>query len=267
MLCNFLMSYSSASSRMSSSPSLDLQSSGSEYLPDPETKRRGRRRRSPFELTSEESLDTAAPPECQTLPARRKRKRTKFGCSLCPAVVINLLRHLREVHEVGVQKNVTSKTGYKYRICPMANCGRYLARLKIHLKRVHHLRDEDAERYFLQADTVTRPASPAKEGYKKMHISLRHDLNFIAFSTSQLFHFLFLRKKKRKRRNPPSSPSTSSSTDKEPPRKKQRGRVSRLTPATGATSNRDRTREQDISRDPPPRRQGSFTRVSVSFIT
>ena len=136
MLCNFLMSYSSASSRMSSSPSLDLQSSGSEYLPDPETKRRG----------------------------RRKRKRTKFGCSLCPAVVINFLRHLREVHEVGVQKNVTSKTGYKYRICPMANCGRYLALLKIHLKRVHNLRDEDAERYFLQADTVTRPASPAKEG-------------------------------------------------------------------------------------------------------
>lgn len=116
MLCNFLMSYSSASSRMSSSPSLDLQSSGSEYLPDPETKRRGRRRRSPFELTSEESLDTAAPPECQTLPERRKRKRTKFGCSLCPAVVINLLRHLREVHEVGCKKMSPPKqdtsTGY-----------------------------------------------------------------------------------------------------------------------------------------------------------
>ena len=100
-------------------------------------------------------------------------------------------------------------------------------------------REEDAERYFLQANTVTRPA---------YHIFLRHDLYLITYLTSQVLSFFYLRKNKRKRRNqsPPSSQSTFSSSssfmDKEPRRKKHRGRLSRLNPTDGSLPNPDQTR-------------------------
>ena len=71
-----------------------MQSLVSKHLPDLERRRsdrtRGRkeapRERSPIELTSEESLNTTAPPVSLTPSARQRRKtRAKRGCSLCPA--------------------------------------------------------------------------------------------------------------------------------------------------------------------------------------
>ena len=123
-------------------------STGQDSVPDSneevESEERGRpRERVPIKnrrvvSSSEDDLPDLPPPRKQP-----PKKRSKKECPRCAALVINLPRHMREVHKMKPKVPMTDTGGYIIRMCAYPGCGRKICRLRQHLKSVHKMENEE----------------------------------------------------------------------------------------------------------------------------
>ena len=87
--------------------------------------------------SSEDDLPDLPPPRKQP-----PKKRPKKECPRCAALVINLPRHMREVHKMKPKVPMTDSAGYIIRRCAYPECGKQICRLRKHLKSVHKIENE-----------------------------------------------------------------------------------------------------------------------------
>ena len=91
------------------------------------------------------------------LPPPRKqppKKRPKKECPRCAALVINLPRHIREVHKMKPKVPKRDRRGYIIRTCAYPGCGKQICRLRQHLKSFHEMKNEQ------QIKSVLRDSRP-----------------------------------------------------------------------------------------------------------
>ena len=91
------------------------------------------------------------------LPSPRKqppKKRSKKECPRCAALVINLPRHMREVHKMKPKVPMTDRGGYIIRRCAYPGYGKQISRLRQHLKSFHEMKNEQ------QIKSVLRDSRP-----------------------------------------------------------------------------------------------------------
>ena len=110
--------------------------------------------------------------------------RRKFTCATCSAEVVNLPRHLRQVHQksaVDIRRETSENQyragGLRKRKCPVSGCGAMIVHPTKHLQKAHHLSRRES-----QAMSSGRGGSR----YSKVSISLK-DLLFLANNMNCLF--------------------------------------------------------------------------------
>lgn len=87
--------------------------------------------------SSEDDLPDLPPPRKQP-----PKKRPKKECPRCAALVINLPRHMRQVHKMKPKVPMTDRAGYIIRTCAYPGCGKQICRLREHLKSVHKMENK-----------------------------------------------------------------------------------------------------------------------------
>lgn len=119
-----------------------------------------------YSPSSEESdnvdqfAETQRPQASQTVKRKtsKKRKREPKKCCDCGKMVINVSRHLRDVHSIRHKKNedlVKTKQGYIVRQCPYKKCNAIVDRITDHLVRTHHIPKQS-----LQLKRLRKQATP-----------------------------------------------------------------------------------------------------------
>lgn len=75
-----------------------------------------------------------------------------------------LSRHLRTMHNTEPAKNRTSKQGYIYRRCPVDACGKTVARLRLHLRRMYAIQEANSLRSLIgRAEILTKDSSDEED--------------------------------------------------------------------------------------------------------
>lgn len=82
-----------------------------------------------------------------------------------PTMKVTFLpRHLRTMHNTEPAKNRTSKQGYIYRRCPVDACGKTVARLRLHLRRMYAIQEADSLRSLIgRAEILTKDSSDEQD--------------------------------------------------------------------------------------------------------
>ena len=101
--------------------------------------------------------------------------RQKKACHICGTRIVNLNRHLREVHDVSVPKSreylIVSERGYIKRICPL--CSRSIERMRDHLARTHGVTGHGSLNYMVkQAQPVLKSVRQGRS--ERGRIDTRH---------------------------------------------------------------------------------------------
>ena len=87
--------------------------------------------------SSEDDLPDLPPPRKQP-----PKKRPKKECPRCAALVINLPRHIREVHKMKPKVPMRDNKGYIIRTCAYPGCGKQVSRIRQHLTYFHKMESE-----------------------------------------------------------------------------------------------------------------------------
>ena len=95
----------------------------------------------------------------------KPRPKMRKECTICGKRIVNLNRHLREVHNETVPKSreylVVSKRGYIKRVCPL--CSGSIERMRDHLSRTHGVTDHES------LNRLMGQAKPVRQHGRRQH--------------------------------------------------------------------------------------------------